>query len=82
MTDETKLILLTDFIESKLRKEQELEFYEKELQKLQEKMYWIRREIDLNNTIIDLIKTEQVIDIQQNMEKRITVIGSENDNDE
>jgi hypothetical protein len=66
-----KLILLTDIIEQKVRKERELEFYEKELIKLQEKMYWIRREIDLNTTIIDIIKTDNVIDLKENMEKRL-----------
>jgi hypothetical protein len=66
-----KLILLADIIEQKVRKERELEFYEKELVKLQEKMYWIRREIDLNTTIIDIIKRDNVIDFKENMEKRL-----------
>ena len=64
---EQKLILITDFIEQKLRKEQELEFYLKELSELERKIGWLRREVDLTNTIIGMIKHEQVYDIQENM---------------
>lgn len=71
MNDEPKLILLTDIIEQKVRKEKELEFYQAELAKLQEKMYWIKRDIDVNNIIIDMIKNEKVLDIKDNMEKRL-----------
>lgn len=71
MNDSPKLILLSDIIESKVRKERELDFYQKELEKLQEKMYWLRREIGLNETIIDIIKNDNVIDFKENMEKRL-----------
>lgn len=65
-----KIILLSDIIEHKLRKEKELEFYQKELEKLQEKMHWLRREIDLNNTIIRIIEEERVIDIKDELNKK------------
>ena len=67
MSEEQKLILISDFIEQKLRKEQELDFYLKELAELQRKIGWLRREVDLTNTIIDMIKTEQVYDIKEQM---------------
>jgi hypothetical protein len=67
MSDEQKLILITDFIEQKLRKEKELEFYLEELQKLQTKIGYLRREVDLTNTIITMIKHEQVYDIKEHM---------------
>jgi hypothetical protein len=67
MSDEQKLILITDFIEQKLRKEQELEYYLKELEELQRKIGWLRREVDLTNTIINMIKTETVYDIKEQM---------------
>ena len=62
MHNEKKIILLTDVLEQKLRKERELEFYEKELKKLEERLYWLRREITLNNDIIDIIKNNAIID--------------------
>ena len=62
-----KLILITEFIEQKLRKEQELEFYVKELDALNRKIGFLRGEVSLTNTIIDIIKREQVYDIEENM---------------
>lgn len=79
MTHEKKIILLEDFIEQKVRKEQELEFYEKELAKLQEKMFWVKREIDLTNTIIRVIKDETVVDLVTQAESKL-LIGDDNDN--
>ena len=67
MSTESRLILITDFIEQKLRKEQELEFYLKELSELERKIGWLRREVDLTNTIIGMIKTETVYDIKEEM---------------
>jgi len=67
MSNDQKLILITDFIEQKLRKEKELEFYEKELIELQTKIGYLRREVDLTNTIINLIKTETVYDVKEQM---------------
>ena len=67
LTTESRLILITDFIEQKLRKEQELEFYLKELSELERKIGWLRREVDLTNTIISMIKTETVYDIKEEM---------------
>lgn len=65
--------MLTDFIEQKLRKEQELEFYQKELEKLQEKMYWLKREITLNNTIIDIIQKDAVLDLKEQAEEKLLI---------
>jgi hypothetical protein len=67
MSEEQKLILISDFIEQKLRKEQELDYYLKELEELQRKIGWLRREVDLTNTIIAMIKHEQVYDIKEQM---------------
>lgn len=70
-TPNPKLILLSDVIESKVRKERELDFYQKELEKLQEKMYWLRREIGLNETIIDIIKRDNVVDFKEELNKKL-----------
>lgn len=63
----SKLIQITDILETKLRKEKELEFYQKELEKLQQKMFFIQKDIDITNLIIDLIEKEKVYDVKQNM---------------
>jgi hypothetical protein len=74
MSEEQKLILITDFIEQKLRKEQELEFYLKELEELQRKIGYLRHEVSLTNTIINMIKTETVYDVKENMLTKDNVI--------
>lgn len=72
--EERKLILLSDFVEQRLRKEQELEFYQKELEKLQMKMSFIQRDIDLTNTIIKIIEQEKVLDIKEQVLKNNKLI--------
>jgi hypothetical protein len=72
-----KLIQITDIIETKVRKEKELEFYEKELKKLKQKMYFIQKDIDITNIIINIIENEKVMDIKENMEARMLGDDSE-----
>lgn len=59
MTDEGKILLLTDIIEQKVRKEKELEYYQQQLEELQQKMWFIKKEIDLTNMIMTVIETEK-----------------------
>jgi hypothetical protein len=66
-----KLIKITDIIETRVRKEKELEFYEKELKKLQQKMFFIQKDIEITNIIINIIENEKVMDIKENMEARM-----------
>jgi len=70
LSEEQKLILITDFIEQKLRKEKELEFYMKELVELERKIGYLRNEVDLTNTIINMIKGEQMRDIREEFLQR------------
>ena len=74
--DDAKLILISEFIEQKLRKEKELEFYQDELTKLTKKISMLSREVDLTNSIISLIKSDNVYDfrekwIQQEEKKKL-----------
>ena len=81
MSEESKLILITDFIEQKLRKEQELEYYLQELTELNRKIGFLRHEVDLTNTIIKMIKAEQVHDVKERMVERLDnqIIRGNND---
>ena len=65
--------MLTDVLEQKVRKERELEFYEKELKKLEERLYWLRREITLNNNIIDIIKNDAIIDLKDQADEKLLI---------
>lgn len=65
MTNPTgKIILLSEVLESKIRKEQELEYYNKELVRIQERISYLSKELDLTKLIIDMIEHEQVKDLQ------------------
>jgi|TARA_Y100000114_G_C11528522_1_gene216891 hypothetical protein len=66
-----RLILLSEFLDQSKRKEQEISFYEKELKIIEQKLYWLRREKDLTETIIKIISEEKVLDIKEEMEKRL-----------
>jgi hypothetical protein len=79
MENQPKLILLADILENKVRKESELAYYEKELKKLQEKMLWIQRDIDVTNIIIDMVRHEKVLDVKEQMEDKM-ITGNTKDN--
>ena len=57
---ESNIIQIADLIDEKLRKEQELEFYEEELQKLLFRMSMVRQEINLTETIIKMIQHDEI----------------------
>jgi hypothetical protein len=59
-----KIILITDLIDSRKRKEEELAFYNVELKKLIEKMRFVQLEIKLTNDIIHMIEHEKVKEIK------------------
>jgi|GEM_PF-6520351 hydroxymethylpyrimidine/phosphomethylpyrimidine kinase len=67
---QTSLIIdITEIFQHKQRKEKELEFYRKELEKLQFKMYMVSQEIKVTETIIGMIETEKVVDLVEQMKK-------------
>ena len=70
MDTPNKIILLTDFIEQKIRKEKELEYYTKEVEELEKKMWFIRKDIQLTNLIIEIVEQEKVIDIREYLENK------------
>ena len=70
MVDDRKIVLLTDFIEQKVRKEKELEYYTSQLEELQKKMFFLRKEIQLTNYIIEIVENEKVLDIREYLEDK------------
>ena len=57
------IILLSDIIEHKLQKERELQFYQQELEKLKQKMFFLEKDITITNMCIDIIKKEKLIGV-------------------
>lgn len=79
MTNEKKIIVLSELIESKLRKEKEIEYYQQQLIEFQKKIQHLQKDVDLTKLIIDIIETEKVIDIKEKVEKAIPIIGEKNE---
>ena len=81
MSEDQRIILISDFIEQKVRKERELDYYLRELEQLQSKIAYLRKEVDLTNLIIDMIKAEQVHDVGERMVERLDnhIIRGDND---
>ena len=72
MSEDRKILFITDLIDQRLRKEQEITYYEKELQKIEERLFFLRKEKELTQFIIDIIDKEKVVDIREQMYERIS----------
>jgi len=76
MTDK-KILFITDLIDQRLRKEREIEYYEKELTKIEERLFFLRKERELTVFILDIIEKEKVLDIREHMHKKM--LGQDNE---
>lgn len=72
MTDEKRIIFITDLIDQRVRKEKEIEFYEEQLEEINKKLFWLRKEQQLTQTIIEIIEKEKVVDIREQMYERLS----------
>ena len=75
MTDDN-IIYLSDLIESKLKKEQEIEYYIESMKRLQIKVNELEKEINLTSLIIQMIEQERVLTIDEKRSKIIHVLDA------
>ena len=75
MTDDT-IIYLSDLIESKLKKEQEIEYYIETMKRLQKRVNELEKEINLTSLIIQMIEQERVLTIEEKQSKIIHVLDA------
>jgi hypothetical protein len=68
------IISLSDLIESKLKKEQEIDYYKETLLQLQKKIGVLSKEVSITSLIIDMIEQERVLTLS---EKRSSIIKLE-----
>jgi len=61
----SEIILISDLIDLKKRKEKELEFYKKQLDELRLRMSIIQSEINITNKIIVMIESESIVEIKK-----------------
>lgn len=71
MSDEYKLILLEDFLEQRLRKTKEIEYYEDQLKEIERKLFFLRKERQLTTTIIDMLTREKIVDLKDMVEEKL-----------
>jgi hypothetical protein len=64
-----EVISLVELVESRLRKQQELDYYIEVLQKLQLKVSGLQKEINVTNIIIDMIENERVLSVEEKRDK-------------
>lgn len=60
-----KIVLLADLLDLRKQKEQELKYYSERLEELNKKLYFLQKEVDLTNFIIDLIEKEKIMDLRE-----------------
>ena len=75
MTDDN-IIYLSDLIESKIKKEQEIEYYIESMKRLQIKVNELVKEINLTSLIIQMIEQERVLTIDEKRSKIIHVLDA------
>lgn len=63
--ESVKVVVLSELLESRARKEKELQFYTEQLKELQLKLSWLTAEINLTTTIINMIEQEKIFDMQK-----------------
>ena len=75
MTDDN-IIYLSDLIESKIKKEQEIEYYIESMKRLQKRVNELEKEINLTSLIIQMIEQERVLTIEEKQSKIIHVLDA------
>jgi hypothetical protein len=60
-----RIVQLSDLLDLRKQKQQELKYYTERLEELNKKLYFLQREVDLTNFIIDLIEKEKIMDLRE-----------------
>ncbi len=60
MNSNSKIVLLSDVYKMREEKQKELAFYSKTLLELNNKLFFIKKEIEITNFIIEMIEKEKV----------------------
>tara|TARA_R110000751_G_scaffold52493_1_gene114424 strand:- start:1124 stop:1366 length:243 start_codon:yes stop_codon:yes gene_type:complete len=76
------IVSLTDLIETRLRKEQEIEYYMDALTQLQKKIKYLQKDVNITILIIDLIEKEKIMTLDEKALKLsnvVQLVDKEND---
>lgn len=78
MTD--NVISLTDLIESRLKKQREIEYYQETLEKLQKRIAELDKEVGITTIIIDMIESERVLTLDEKEGKMLLLDSKKKEN--
>jgi len=81
-TVDDNIVSLTDLIETRLRKEQEIEYYMNALTQLQKKIKYLQKDVNITILIIDLIEKEKIMTLDEKALKLsnvVQLVDKEND---
>jgi len=73
------VVSLSDLIEQRLRKQQEIDFYRETLEQLQKKISVLTKEVDITTLIIDMIEQERVLSLDEKRDKIMLLDDKKND---
>tara|TARA_B100000900_G_C20597776_1_gene724117 strand:- start:979 stop:1212 length:234 start_codon:yes stop_codon:yes gene_type:complete len=73
------VVSLSDLIEQRLRKQQEIDFYKETLEQLQKKISVLSKEVDITTLIIDMIEKERVLSLDEKRDKIMLLDDKKND---
>jgi len=65
----SEVISLVELVESRLKKQQELDYYIEVLQRLQLRVQGLQKEINVTSIIIDMIENERVLSFEEKRDK-------------
>jgi len=71
----SKIISLTDIIDSKAIKEKEIQYYYEQLEEIQRKIAFLETDLNLTKTIISMIEDEKILTVDNS----VPLIGQEDD---
>ena len=74
------IISLSDLIEQRLRKQQEIDYYRETLIHLERKIGELSKEVDITTLIIDMIETERVLTIDEKKGKILLLDSQRKEN--
>ena len=73
------VVSLSDLIEQRLRKQQEIDFYKETLEQLQKKISILTKEVDITTLINDMIEQERVLSLDEKRDKIMLLDNKKND---
>jgi hypothetical protein len=77
MTD-NNVISLSDLIEQRLLKQQEIDYFKETLERLEKKISILSKEVDITTLIINMIENERVLTIDEKKSKILQLDDTRN----